>query len=204
LPASIPRIAAALIALACWVGIALQFSATYGHTGDVLLTVWTLARFFTIITNLGVAIVMTGVAFGRRVSPFLIGGLTLAILLVGIVYVVLLRGLHPLAGAALIADYLLHYVSPVAMAAFWLLLTPHGRLRWRDPLWWGAYPLAYFLYVIARGATDGRYPYPFIDVGKIGVGQTLINAIAIALGFVVCGFLVVWVDRLLGHSRSTG
>lgn len=204
MPAWIPRSAAALIALVCWVGIALQFSATYGHTGDVLLTVWTLARFFTIITNLAVAIAMTAIALGRRVSAFLIGAVTLAILLVGIVYVILLRGLHPLEGAALWANHLLHYVSPVAMAAFWLLLTPHGRLRWSEPLWCGVYPLTYFLYVIARGATDGRYPYPFIDMGKIGVGQTLINAIVIALGFVLCGFLLVWVDRLLGRSRSTG
>lgn len=204
MPAWTPRAAAALIALVCWAGNGLQFSATYSLTGDVLATLWTLARFFTIITNFAAAIAMTGVALGRRVSPFLIGGLTLAILLVGIVYLILLRGLHPLAGNALLANHLLHYVSPLAMAAYWVAFVPHGRLRWREPVWWGLFPLAYFLYAIARGAADGRYPYPFIDVAKIGAAQTLINAIVIALGFVLCGFIVVWLDRLLGRGRVTG
>jgi hypothetical protein len=198
------RVAAVLIALACWAGVALQFSVTYASSGSLLASAWTLARFFTVITNLVVAAVMTYVAFGGRISPFLSGGLTLSTLLVGIVYLLLLRGLHPLEGRALVANHLLHYVSTLAMLGRWLLFTPHGRLRWRDPLWWGVYPSAYFAYVIVRGAIDGRYPYPFIDVGKLGPVQTGINALGIAAGFVLCGLAVVAVDALLlGRWRAT-
>jgi hypothetical protein len=197
-----PRVAAALIALICWVGIALQFSATYAAQHDVLLTLWVLARFFTIISNLAVAVVMTNVALGGRVSPFVLGGLTLAILLVGIVYLVLLRGLHALSGNALIANHLLHYLSPVAVAGYWLLFTPHGRLRWTAPLLWMLFPLTYFVYAIARGEIDGRYPYTFLDVGKIGVAQTIINGLAIAAGFIPFGLAVVWLDRRLGRNSS--
>jgi hypothetical protein len=81
--------------------LAVQFSATYGAHYDVSATLWILARFFTILTNLLLAVTMTAVAIGRRVSPFLLGGITLAILLVGIVYATLLAGLHHLTGAAL-------------------------------------------------------------------------------------------------------
>ena len=88
-----PRAAAALIALVCSAGIALQFSATYAGQHDLALTLWVLARFFTVICNLAVGIAMTRIALGLRVSPFVLGGLTLAILLVGIVYLILLRGL---------------------------------------------------------------------------------------------------------------
>ena len=105
-----PRVAAALIALVCWAGIALQFSATLANQHTALLTLWVLARFFTIICNLAVALAMTRIALGGRLSPFALGGLTLAILLVGIVYVTLLRGLHSLSGNALLANHLLHYV----------------------------------------------------------------------------------------------
>lgn len=200
MPASTPRLAAALIALVCWVGLALNFSATFAHNDSVLATLWRLGHFFTIISNFALAIEMTKLALGQRVSPFLVGGLTLAILLVGIVYVLLLRGLHPLAGAALAADVLLHYVSPIAMAVFWLLFTPHGQLRWRDPFWWALFPLIYFVYVIVRGLAGGGYPYPFIDVTKLGVAKTAINAMAIAAGFTVFGFGVVALDRqLLGR-----
>ena len=198
-----PRAAAALIALVCWGGIALQFSATYAAQHIVLLTLWVLARFFTVISNFALAVAMTRLALGGRVSPFVLGGLTLAILLVGIVYLILLRGLHPLGGAALLANHLLHYVSPVAMAAYWLLFVPHGRLRWSAPLLWMLFPLAYFVYAIGRGMIDGRYPYPFIDVGKLGLAQTVINGLAIAACFIPFGLAVVWLDRRLGRGRAS-
>ena len=204
-PAPMPRTAAAVVALVCWAGIALQFLATYHSQHDLLLTLWVLARFFTIISNFALAVAMTRVALGGRVSPTIIGGLTLAILLVGTVYVLLLRGLHPLAGAALIANVLLHYVSPVAMLAFWLAFTPHGRLGWSAPLLWMLFPLVYFLYAIARGSVDGLYPYPFLDVGRIGLAQTLFNGAAIAAGFIPFGLVVVWLDRaVLGRSARRG
>ena len=199
------RIAAALIALICWVGIALQFwaSFTFRHY-DLVLTVWTLLRFFTIITNLALAVTMTMVALGRRVSPVVLGGLALAILLVGIVYRTLLAGLHPLSGLPLIANYLLHDVSPLAMTAHWLLFVPRGRLTWSAPWQWALFPVAYFLYVLGRGQLDHRYPYPFIDVGKLGWLQVGLNAGGIALAFILAGFALVWIDswRPLGPSRG--
>ncbi|HEY4070275.1 MAG TPA: Pr6Pr family membrane protein [Sphingomicrobium sp.] len=201
--ASTPRLAAALIALVCWVGLALNFSATYAHQGNLVATLWRLGHFFTIISNVAVALAMTRIALGGRVSPFMLSALTLAILLVGIVYVLLLHGLHPLSGRSLIANHLLHYVSPVAMAAYWLLFTPHGRLQWRDPFWWGLFPLIYFVYVIGRGLAGGGYPYPFIDVRKLGMVQTAINALGIAAGFTICGYVLVFADRrLLGRGRA--
>jgi len=201
---STPRLAAALIALVCWVGLALNFSATYAFNGHVLATLWRLGHFFTIISNLALAIAMTWLALGGRVSPFMQSALTLAILLVGIVYVLLLHGLHPLSGRALIANHLLHYVSPVAMALYWLLFTPHGKLRWKDPFWWGLFPLTYFVYVIARGLNGDGYPYPFIDMTKLGMTQTAINALGIAAGFTLSGYGLVAIDRLLlGRRRSS-
>ena len=199
------RAAAALIALACWVGIALQFWASYVFRHhDLVLTLWTLARFFTIISNVALAVTMTAMALGRRVSPLILGGLTLAILLVGVVYRTLLAGLHPLQGLPLIANYLLHDVSPIAMAVYWLLFVPRARLRWSAPWWWVLFPGAYLVYALARGQIDHHYPYPFIDVGKLGWMQVGLNAGGIALAFILAGFLLVWIDcwRPLGPSRG--
>jgi hypothetical protein len=199
------KAAAALVAIICWTGLAVQFSATYASHPDVAAALWILARFFTIITNLLVAITMTWIAIGRRVPAFVLGGTTLAILLVGVVYALLLAGLHELRGPALVADFLLHKVSPVLTALWWLLLAPRAKLKWSAPLWWASYPLAYFGYALGRGASDGKYPYPFMDVGKIGWLQTVLNAGGIAMGFIVAGLLLVWVDRWrpLGSGRSS-
>lgn len=199
-----PKAAAALIALVCWTGIAINAWVSFGHTHDVLATLWNLARFFTIISNFALAVAMTAVALGKRLSPPVLGGLALAILLVGIVYATLLKGLHPLSGPALVADYLLHYASPALMALYWLLFVPRGRLRWSAPWWWVLIPAAYVVYALARGQLDHRYPYPFLDVGKLGWTQVALNVAGIGFGFVLAGFLLVWIDRWRPLGPSGG
>jgi hypothetical protein len=200
-----PRAAAALVAIVCWAGLAVQFSATYANAHSAVATLWILARFFTVITNLLVALTMTWVAIGSRASPFLLGGLTLALLLVGVVYALLLSGLHELSGSAQVADVLLHKVSPVLMALWWLLFAPRAKLRWTAPLVWSLYPVAYFVYALARGSADGKYPYPFMDVARLGWLQTALNAGGIALAFIIAGLALVWIDgwRPLGSRRSS-
>ena len=200
-----PKAAAALVAIVCWAGLAIQFAVTYGHQQDVAATLWILARFFTILTNLLLALTMTGVALGRKISPLILGGVTLAILLVGVVYATLLAGLHERKGPALVADILLHKVSPVLMALWWLLFAPRARLSRNAPLHWAVYPLAYLSYALARGEFDHRYPYPFINVEKLGWLQVLLNSGGIALGFILAGFALVWVDswRPLGSKGGS-
>jgi hypothetical protein len=196
------KAAAALVALICWAGLAIQFSATFASQGDVVATLWVLLRFFTVLTNLAVAIVMTAEALGRRVPPLVLGGVTIAIILVGAVYMLFLRGLLELSGGALLADSLLHKVSPIAMALWWLALAPHRALKWDAPAKWAAYPIVYFAYALARAHFDNRYPYPFMDVGKLGWTQVLINAGGIAMAFIVAGVALVALDRILPRAAK--
>jgi hypothetical protein len=196
------RLAAALIALAAWAGLAVQFAATFGQTGSLPETLWILLRFFTVVTNLLVAIVMTRVAIGRRVSAFVLAGLTLAIVFVGLVYATLLHGLVELSGLALTADVLLHYVVPVAMAVYWPAFAPKIGLQFRDPLLWCVYPLAYLFYVVVRGSVDGRYPYPFIDVATLGCGRILLNSLMLLAAYLLAGLVLVALGRLLARRRG--
>ncbi len=197
-----PRLAASVIALIAWAGLAIQFQSTLAQTGSVLETSVILLRFFTVLTNLLVAVTFTALALGRTVSPFWLGGVTLAIVLVGMVYMLLLRGLVELSGGALLADTLLHKVVPVLVPLYWLAFAPKGRLRWRHAFAWSLYPLAYFAYALVRGSFEGRYAYPFIDVAEIGYAHTLINAIVIAAGFVAAGLALVGIDRGLATPRK--
>ena len=200
-----PRIAAAVIALIAWIGLAVQFNATFGNSGSLGETLWILTRFFTVLTNFIVAITFTAITLGRQVSPSVLGGVTLAIALVGAVYMLLLRGLLELSGGALLADTLLHRVTPVLVPLWWLVWALKGDLNTRDPWLWALYPLVYFAYAIARGLSGDKYPYPFMNVAEIGWLQTLVNSAAIALGFVVAGYLLLWLDkRLLGRGPGLG
>lgn len=199
------RLAAGAVALVTWIGLAVQLRASTELAGSAGLAVWVMLRFFTVITNLIVAGVLTGIALGwpRCASPRLLGGVTLAILLVGVVFALLLNGLLELSGGAQLADTILHKVTPILVPLFWLIFAPKGGLTFRDPWIWAIFPFVYFVYALARGVVEGRYAYPFMDAAQLGWPQTLINGAVIALGFVVTGFAVVWLDGVMARSGKS-
>ena len=162
------RRVAALIATSAWIGLIVQFHASIAILGSVLPTLTSLIWYFTILTNLLVAIVFTGIALGRASfsAPPLVASTTLYILLVGIIYGLLLHGLPELSGHSNIANMLLHMVTPAAVPLFWLLFTPKGHLQARHLLFWAIYPLGYLFYVIIRGEFTGRYRSEERRVGK--------------------------------------
>lgn len=194
------RVAAAIVALVALAGLVVQFAATLDQTGSVAGTLWTLLRYFTVLTNLLVAMAFGWVAIGGRPHPRRLAGVMLAILLVGIIYGLLLRGLLALSGGALLADTLLHKVTPVLVPLWWIAFAVRGQLRWRDPWGWALFPALYLPYALLRGMAEGRYAYPFIDVAKIGIGTVLVNAVLIAMGFVAAGHALVWIDRRMARS----
>ena len=198
------RLAAGLIAGVAWLGLAVQFEASLTRIGSVGATVWAMLLYFTVIANLVVAITLTGVALGSRAcaSPRLLGAITMAILLVGIVYALLLKGMLELSGGAALADVLLHTLIPAAVPIYWLCFVPKGGLRRHDPWLWAIVPGAYFAYALARGVLQGPYAYPFMNVARIGWPRTVLNGLAIAAGFLVAGFVMLWLDRRLSRQRT--
>lgn len=203
---SLVRISAGVIALAGWTGLAVQLDASLGKSGSLAASLWAMLRFFTVISNLILALFFTGIALGfaRLARPPAIGGMTLTMLLVGIVYHLLLRGLVELSAGAMLANVLLHTVTPLLAAGFWLAFAVKGGLRFGDPLRWTTLPLAYLGYALGRGAIDGVYPYPFMNVASIGWTRTLANSAAIAIAFLAAGYVLVLLDRLLaGRERRS-
>jgi len=98
---------------------------------------------------------------------------------------------------------LLHYVVPTGMAAYWLLYGQKTGLNRRHPFAWFLYPLTYFIYALMRGALDGRYPYPFMDLNKITLIMALLNGVAIAVVFLLGGLAMVAVARGLSEGRPS-
>ena len=199
------RILAALIAAVAWIGLAMQFRASLASLHTVPATLWAMLLYFTVITNLLVAVVFTAFALrlSRIATPFSLGGVTIAILLVGIVYNTLLKGLVELSGGAKLADAINHSITPVTVTLFWLFVADKGRLGKWAPIQWAGFPLLYFVYALARASLDGKYPYPFMNVEQLGWPQTLANAAIMALGFVAVGFAMRWLDRRLALKDLT-
>jgi len=104
------RVAAGVVALAAWAGLALQLDASIMRTGAVGAALWAMLLYFTIISNLLLALLFTGIALGRArlAAPRLLGGMTLTILLVGVVYHFLLCGQAELDEGVALVGILLH------------------------------------------------------------------------------------------------
>jgi hypothetical protein len=196
------RTLAGVIALIGFGAIALRFAILFGRTGSAGAAIWAMLRFYTVIGNALAAAVFAAIALGSRraFSPLMTGGVTLNMALIGIVYAILLRGLQKMTGLSLVTDFLMHDVQPLLVAGFWLVFARKSGLRWRDPWLWAVPPCLYFLYAMVRGQYEDRYPYPFINVDKLGWPQTLVNAAAITFAFVVAGWLLVWLGRRVAKA----
>jgi len=198
-PSARRRAAAGLVALVGLAGLGIQFGASWDVAGSPGAALWSMLRFFTIIANSLTVLVMAGLALGVRMMarPRVLGCITLAMALVGVVYALLLRGAATPGSGGDVANILHHYVMPPLTVLFWLLFAPKGGLSWGDPVRWALLPLAYLPYALARAAEDGRYAYPFIDVDQLGWAQVFMNALGIAAGFLLAGFALVWLDKRL-------
>lgn len=205
------RLAAAVVAAAGIAALLLQAGVTYGFVAaqgrGPAAALWLLAGFFTVLTNLAIAVAMVGIArgfwpFGRWRPASALAALTLYIAVVGLVYHVALARLWAPTGIAWLADQGLHTLVPILMILFWALFAPKHGLGLRDALVWLAYPLGYCAYALLRGAATGWYPYPFIDAGALGLGTVLANAAALTAGFFALGLGLVGLARLMSRPST--
>lgn len=207
------RRVAATGAMLCWAALLLQLWLTMQQTvaggGSMLAGFATYLAYFTILSNILAAITLSVAArpapagargFFRR--PSVQSGIALSMLVVGIVYNLLLRGLWEPRGWQLVADVVLHDLMPVVFLGFWFLAVRGAGLEWRDLPRWLLYPVGYFGYAVTRGNITGSYPYPFIDVASLGVGRVLFNALAMLVGFAALGAVLVMIDRLRFEARA--
>ena len=95
-------------------------------------------------------------------------------------------------------DFVLHKVFPVIVVADWLLDPPHQRLDIRDTLYWLIYPAIWVAVTLVRGASDGWYPYSFLDPSNGGYGAVAVAIVGVLVGFLVLSTLFV----ALGNARA--
>jgi hypothetical protein len=198
-------------AVLVWFALALQLAILIRvnlsmDDGSLARAIGRFLAYFTILSNILVACVFSAQLLAPHTSlgkfvrhPVVAGGVLMAIATVGGIYVAVLQQLWDPQGPQLVVDLLLHYMTPLAYAGYWLVFVPHGVLRWQHTLLWLAYPLGYAAYALLRGAVWGFYPYPFIDVATLGYGRVAGNIVVLVGGFVLGGLLLVALDRVLGR-----
>lgn len=193
-------------AVVAWAALALQLalitSRLTSEGASVAFAVWRFLGFFTILTNLAVAVVASAMAWwptSTLAGPRSRLMTATAIVLVGIIYSVALRSVWDPQGWQAVADHALHDATPPLFALCWIM-SDHRSLRWRDALWAMGPPILYCFYAFARGSIDGWYAYWFLNPTALPFGQLSLNIAAMSVGFFVVALLLVQFDRLLSRK----
>lgn len=167
----------------------------------IAFTITNYFSFFTILTNTLVTIFYFSMLLPKSKAhaffskPGHSTAVTLYILIVGLVYQLILRFTWSPEGLAMIVDELLHSVNPLLFLIAWIFIFKKNNLNWSLLLKWLIYPLAYLVYSLIRGSIVNWYPYPFIDVTKIGIQQSLVNSLMVTAMFVLIGSLLLAVEK---------
>jgi hypothetical protein len=193
-----------VLAVVAWLAVGLQIwlvMQTYAaNGGSMIRAVADTLSYFTVLTNLVVALVTTASALRGELDSFLTrpGTMTATavyIFVVGLVYSLFLRSVWDPTGLNKLADVLLHDVVPVLYVVYWLIFVPKKNLSWVQPFYWLIYPLAYFAYALVRGEIIGKYPYWFADPTHLGYPRTFMNSAVLLIGFLVLGEIAVTIGR---------
>lgn len=178
-----------------WFAVMTQFVLMIlNRQTDIPETIIRFFSFFTILTNTLVALYFTN-KITKNLSIFnkkgALTAITSFILIVGLVYQIILRATWNPTGLQLIVDELLHTLIPFYMLIYWLLYAEPSNFKLKPILPWLAYPIIYIVCIILRGEFSGFYPYPFLNVSKIGFQQSIINiSIILIVSLILMSFLI--------------
>jgi hypothetical protein len=201
-----------VVAVVAWIGILLQLGISAQHSahngGSMLKGILLALCYFTVLTNIFVAIIATRLALGRATkgvlsAPGTLAAATVYILVVGLIYSLLLRSLWAPVGLHKLADEILHDVTPILFVVWWVLFAPKRGLRWSQPLKWLLYPLVYFAFAVALGVSTGRYLYPFADITRLGLASVVRNGALLLVLFWVLGTVTVALASIRGETRTS-
>ncbi|MDB5203700.1 MAG: hypothetical protein JWQ27_3109 [Ferruginibacter sp.] len=195
-------------ALLTWFAVVLQgYLIMANRVTSVPETVARFFSFYTVLTNILVALYFTYMLLAPAARPgrFFSGSATaiaVYISVVGIVYNLVLRNLWNPAGYQQLADELLHVVVPLFFIIYWFAFARTRALQWKYMFSWLMYPLFYLLVILLRGSWSGFYPYPFIDVTRIGYSKALVNSAAMLGLFLAVSALFIFVGKSASNKTS--
>ncbi|MBS7670183.1 Pr6Pr family membrane protein [Croceicoccus gelatinilyticus] len=189
------RISAGVIAIVSLATFALQIALSVEKTGSLFGAFAALSRYFTILTNAAVTVVMLRLALGRVPGHRLMLALVTAIAMVGIVFHAVLADLQTFSGLDAVTNQGFHTVIPALTVLWWVVFGGTPGILWRDLAWVLPWPVVYTAYALVRGAVTGAYPYPFLDVAQIGGLMLGVNVLALTAIFLVVGAIFVGIAK---------
>lgn len=189
-----------------WFAVIVQlFLMIQNRQADIPETIIRFFSFFTILTNILVALYFTTKGFNLKGFPFKIftaassvTAITTFILIVGLVYQFILRQIWEPTGMQMIVDELLHTIIPLYMLVYWFFNIQKDDLILKNLFYWLLYPVIYLVAVMLRGYFSHYYPYPFLNVDQLGL-QIILKNIGLIIIFTLIVMTILW---LIGKFRT--
>lgn len=191
----IQTISDSVLALMAWFCVILQFYISSDTFTNVI-------SYFTILCNSLIAVSLSFSALLPRtkLGNFFSGlsvktAIALYIFIVFVVYNTVLRGIWKPTGWQLFLDNMLHVAIPILYILYWMFLVTKSKLNWKNGFYWLIFPLFYLIYSLIRGSAVGWYPYPFLNVDKLGLGQVMINIVIMLIVFLISGSALIAINN---------
>ena len=158
--------------------------------GAVMLTFQVLS-YFTVLSN--ILVLVTGFMLARdpnrngRIFRIVHFDALIMISVTGIVYAVILAPLaHPV-GLNVYFNAGLHYIAPPMFVLGWALFGPRPTFSFKLLGQSLIIPGLWVTYTLIHGAIIGWYPYPFLNVEKLGYGMVAVNLVVITIASMLIG-----------------
>lgn len=197
-----------LLLLVCGLGLVLSTNFSSGRISFYSYRYYTLqSNLLCFVYSLAILILERKSTSSSWFATDFKGAVTMAITVTMLVYQFMLSD-TPFsmgAGDGALQNLITHLLLPLMVIFDWLLFDEKGRFSNTAPIQWLGIPLLYFAYALIAaplGVTYSggrRYPYPFLDVDALGWISTLKTVAILVLAFLILGYMIWGVDRLMGR-----
>lgn len=184
-----------VLIIASIVGILIEMTSV--ALDESILDAILILRYFTIQSNLLVCIyfVMMYLGIGKKYRNML-GGITVYIFVTFLIFHIMLSSIWEPTGIRAIANYLLHYITPVLTVSYVVYFRHEYTFHYRSILEWMIYPCFYLAFLFIHGILTNDYIYPFFDVNETGLISVVFMTLFLVFIFVILSFILMKIVSL--------
>jgi len=145
--------------------------ALFFESGNPLVNLLLLLKYFTILSNLIVLIYFILILKGKNSIFFkgLFGGVVINITITFIMYGLFLSRIYHPTGFLAVANICNHYITPILVMSYLVHFRKTFQFTFDDAKWWFVFPFVYLIFLLTHGFVTSDFIYPFLNPGDVGV-----------------------------------
>jgi hypothetical protein len=200
-----------MCALIAWVVLSLRFidMLIIGEYSSIAETLFVYLGYFTVWANVLIALAFTVPLLNpdRKLADFFMrpavrAALATYILMVSVVYHMLIVPYWNPQGFTWLTATGLNTVMPILYIIDWLFFAEKRPIFYKHLPYWLIFPTVYGVTSIIRGLFTNVYPYPFLNVAELGIGDVLFNMFGLVAVFAVVGPIFIKVAHLISDRTK--